>query len=125
MLNELSGLQSSGERVWHTNFSVEVETRSKENGECVNKEYKFRYAKEWDKWAFQEYTEKRTDDTSKISDRNWRRSRHIVWTDLNEARTIDVPPEVAEKLAEAIGAESITIQVPVGAYDMVEETKEI
>jgi len=117
MLNELSGLQSSGESVMHITMSFEIETRSEESGELVEKEYKFSYAKEWDKWTFQEYTELRTPDTTRISDRNWTRSRHILWHDVNETPTIDVPPEVADALAEATGANSVTIQVPVGGIN--------
>jgi hypothetical protein len=117
MLNELSGLQSSDESIWHVNMSFEIETRCEESGELVHKTYTFSYAKEWDKWTFQEYHEERTPDTTRITDRNWTRSRHILWSDVSETPTIDVPPEVADALAKATGAESVTIQVPVGGIN--------
>ena len=117
MLSDLQGLQESDENVWTTAMSVEIETRSEDGDELVHKEYTFSYAKEWDKWTFQEYREKRTPDTTKMTDRNWRKARHIMWNDVNETPTIDVPPEVAQSLAEATGAESITIQVPAGSLD--------
>lgn len=117
MLNELSGLQSSDETVWHIDMCFSIETRCESNGELIHKEYKFSYAREWDKWTFQEYREERTPDTTRMTDRNWSQSRHIMWNDVNETPTIDVPPEVADALAEATGAESVTIQVPVGSFD--------
>lgn len=98
-------------------MSFDVETRSEEDGELVHKEYTFSYAREWDKWTFHEYREKRTDDTGRIGDRNWRESRHILWQDTSEAHTIDVPPEVSKALAKATGAESVTIQVPAGSIN--------
>lgn len=115
MLTELEGLQSSDESVTATTLSLEFETRSNEDDEIVHKEYRFSYADEWDKWMFHEYTEKRTPDTAKIEKRNWRQTRHIIWTETREVPEIDVPPEVSQKLAEATGAESVTIQVPTGS----------
>lgn len=112
MLNDLSELQSSDETVWHIDMSFDIETRSKEGSELVHKTYTFGYAAEWDKWTFQEYHEERARDTREMANRDWTRSRHIVWSDVDETRTINVPPEVADALAEATGAESITIQVP-------------
>ncbi len=117
MLSELSELQESNEDVWGISMSFDVETRSKESGEIIQKEYKFSYASEWDKWTFVEYREKRTDDTTRIGDRNWRESRHLVWQDVNETHTIDVPSEVSKALADATGSESVTIQVPRGSIN--------
>ena len=117
MLNELTDLQESDENLWHTNMCFEFETRSEEGDELVHKEYTFSYASEWDKWTFREYHEKRTPDTARMSDRNWRKSQHILWSDVNETPTIDVPPEVSKKLAEATGSESVTIQVPAGSLN--------
>lgn len=110
MLTDLEELQSSEERVNCTSLSLTVETRCDERDELVEKEYSFSYAPEWDKWTFTEYVEKRTPDVN-IGERNWRRAQHILWDDA-ETPTIDVPPEVSQQLAEATGAESVTIQVP-------------
>lgn len=115
MLSELEDLQESDESVWCTNMSFDIETRSDDGDEIVHKKYTFSYAKEWDKWTFHEYKEKRSPDTTKISDRDWSKSRHIFWQDVNETPTIDVPPEVSKALAEATGSESVTIQVPAGS----------
>lgn len=115
MLEELSDLQQSEENLWRTNLSIDIETRDEDNGEIVHKEYTFSYTDEWDKWTFQEYREKRTPDTAKMGDRDWRKSRHIYWDDLSETPTIDVPPEVSKALAKATGSESVTIQVPAGS----------
>lgn len=117
MLNELEELQQSEENLWRTNLSIDIETRSDDGNEIVHKEYKFSYAKEWDKWTFTEYTEKRTPDTAKMADRDWRKARHIFWNEMNETPTIDVPPEVSKALAKATGSESITIQVPAGSLN--------
>ena len=124
MLSDLQELQSSDESLWHIDLSFDIETRSEDGNELVHKTYTFSYAKGWDKWTFKEYHEERTDDTTRMSDRNWKRARHIIWQDINETRTIDVPPEVADALAEATGSESVTIQVPVGGIDK-NEYKEI
>lgn len=110
MLTDLEELQSSEERVNCTSLSLTVETRCDERDELVEKEYSFSYAPEWDKWTFTEYVEKRTPDVN-IGERNWRMAQHILWDDA-ETPTIDVPPEVSQQLAEATGAESVTIQVP-------------
>lgn len=117
MLNDLSELQSSDERVWNIDLSFDIETRSESGNQLIHKTYTFGYAREWDKWTFIEYHEERAEDTKRVSDRDWRRSRHIVWSDVNETRTIDVPPEVTDALAEATGAESVTIQVPRGSVN--------
>lgn len=113
MLSDLSDLQSSDEDVWHVNMSFDIETRSAESNELVHKTYTFSYQDFFDKWSFREYYEKRTDDTTLTSDRNWKRSRHIIWSDT-DVPTIDVPPEVADALAKATGSESVTIEVPRG-----------
>jgi len=117
MLSELSDLQESDESVWGIGMSFDVETRSTDGNEIVHKEYTFSYASEWDKWTFVEYREKRTQDTTRIGDRNWRESRHLMWQDVNETHTIDVPPEVSEALADATGSDSVTIQVPRGSIN--------
>lgn len=117
MLNELDDLQKSGETVWNISMSFDVETRSDDDGELVHRTYRFGYAQEWDKWTFQEFRERRTPDARTVSDRNWQQSRHIMWNDVNETPTIDVPPEVTEKLQEATGAESVVIQAPSGGIE--------
>lgn len=117
MLTELEDLQESEENLWRTSMAFEIETRSEDGNEIVHKEYKFSYAREWDKWTFQEYFERRTPDTASMGDRDWRKSRHIFWQDVNETPTIDVPPEVSKALAKATGSESVTIQVPAGTIN--------
>lgn len=114
MLRDLTEIQSSDESVNGVEMSFDVETRSEEGDELVEKNYVFCYAKEWDKWTFTEYVEKRTPVTGDITDRNWRKSRHIMW-DSTETASIDVPPEVAQSLADATGSDSVTIQVPAGS----------
>ncbi len=97
-------------------MSVSIETRNDSGSELVHKEYVFSYASEWDKWTFSEYVEKRTPDTERVSDRNWRQTRHLMWHDAGEVCEIDVPPEVGEALSEATGGD-VTIQVPRGTID--------
>lgn len=113
MLTELEELQESDEEIWgSTSMSFTIETRMEESDEIVERTYTFTHAEEWDKWMFQEFEEKRTDDTETVAGRNWRRTRHILWNDVNETPTIDVPPEVGQKLKEATNAENVTIQTP-------------
>lgn len=117
MLSELGGMQESDENVWSVSMSFDIETRSEDGDKLVHRTYTFAYAKEWDKWTFQEFTEKRAKDTTRVSNRNWQDSRHIMWHDVNETPTVEVPPEVANKLQEATGAESIVMQLPSGGIE--------
>jgi hypothetical protein len=112
MLSELTELQESEEDVWgKPTVSFTIETRTEDGTELVQREYTFSHAPEWEKWTFQEFEEKRTEDTSLITERNWRRSRHIIWSEP-EAPTVDVPPEVEKELQELLGLEEMTIQKP-------------
>jgi len=114
MISELNRLQDSDERVTGVTMSFNIETECEENDELVHREYTFSWAKEWDKWMFQEFREQRTPNDCSVSERNWRDSQHIMWTDVGEEPSITVPPEVTDRLKEATGAESVVIQVPVG-----------
>jgi hypothetical protein len=109
MLTDLDNLQESDENVQAIELSFDIETRSDDSGECIERRYTFSYAEEWDKWVFTEFKEKRTPDEGRIADRNWRKSRHVMWHD-GEAPNVDVPPEVSQKLKDATGAEKVTIQ---------------
>lgn len=112
MLTELSGLQESEESVWGAaQVSFNISTRSEGDGELIEREYTFSHAKEWDKWTFSEFEERRTKDVNSVSGRNWRRSAHVHWNDA-EAPSVDVPPEVTEKLKELLEVEELTLQKP-------------
>lgn len=112
MLSELSGLQESDERVWGgSKVSFTIETRLEEDNEIIQREYTFARAEKWDTWTFHEFEEKRAEDTTRVSARNWRRSRHIIWSDA-EAPSVEVPPEVTEELEEMIGIDSMVLQMP-------------
>lgn len=112
MLTELSNLQESDEAVWGASeVSFTIETRATESNELVEREYTFSHASEWDKWTFTEFTEKRAEETASVSDRNWRRSRHIMWS-ASEAPTVDVPPEVTEQLEELLDIDKLVLQTP-------------
>ena len=115
MLNELHDEQKSDETVRNISLTFDVETRSSSENEIVHRKYTFSYAKEWDQWTFHEFEEKKTPDTTRMTDRSWSTSRHIFWQDFSETPSIDVPKEVADQLAEAIGADSVTIQTPHGS----------
>lgn len=118
MLGELTEIQEpSEESVDSVSMSFDVRTRDTESEELVERVYTFCYAPEWDKWTFQEFLERRSPDTLRMSDRNWRRVKHCLWHEAGETPDIDVPPQVAEKLSQATGAESVTIQVPRGKID--------
>lgn len=112
MLSELTELQESAEDIWSKpTVSFTIDTRTEDGAELVQREYTFSRAPEWGKWTFMEFEEKRTENTELITDRNWRRSRHILWQD-SEAPTVDVPPEVEKELQELLGLEEMTIQKP-------------
>lgn len=109
MLDELSKLQTSDERYMMTNMSFTVITRSNSD-ELVEKKYTFSWAPEWDEWRFHEYEERRTDDTNRIGDRNWRTAKHVWWNDM-ESIDEDVPQEVSEKIAERLNVDEVNISL--------------
>lgn len=111
MLDELSQLQESDEKYWVTTMSFTVETRSEDGNELVHKKYTFSWGEEFDEWHFTEYEEKRSDDTARIGDRNWRTSRHVWWHQVDEPIDIDVPQIVSNKLAERLGCDEVTIRL--------------
>lgn len=112
MLSELEQVQDSDESIWAISLSFEVETRSETSDELIHRTYHFGYADEWDKWIFHEFEEKRANNTVSVKERNWHEAEHILWHDADETPSVDVPPEVTEKLQEATGAESIVMQTP-------------
>lgn len=110
MLSELGELQESDEDMWGcAEVSFTIETREETSGELVTREYTFAHAPEWDKWTFVEFEEERTDDTKAISNRQWRRSRHVMWNE-SESPQISVPPEVEQQLEDLLDLEEMTIQ---------------
>jgi hypothetical protein len=112
MLTELSDLQESDERVWScAEVSFTIQTRSDDDGEIVERDYTFSHAPEWDMWSFTEFEERRAKDSTSVANRNWRRTRHILWDNI-ESTTINVPQEVEKKLEELLGLEQLVIQNP-------------
>lgn len=115
MLNELyDKQQESDETVVAKDVSVTVETQSSTDDERVRREYTFNWAKEWNKWVFQEFVEQRTSTAVSVTDRTWRDTQHIMWSDVTDTPEIDVPPAVSDALAEATGADEVVMQVPSG-----------
>lgn len=112
MLSDLNDLQTSDESIWGTpDISFEIETRSDDESELIHRRYVFNYAKEWDKWTFSEFEEKKTRNTERVDARNWRRTRHILWGD-SDVPSVDVPPEVTRKLEELLDMDSVVLQSP-------------
>lgn len=112
MLTELSDLQESDEQIWGASkVSFTIETRSEEDRQIIQREYTFSHTPAWDKWMFQEFDEKKTSDTNRVSDRNWRRSRHMFW-DESQSPTVSVPQEVQEQLEELLDVDELTLQTP-------------
>ncbi len=112
MLAELGEMQESDESVYSISMSFEVETRSEDAGELVHRQYRFGYAKEWDKWVFHEFSERRTAETEGVANRSWHEARNISWDDGEPP--VEIPTEVSEKLKQATGADTIIIQTPSG-----------
>lgn len=110
MLSELSGLQESSEDVWGcAEVSFTINTREEDEDEIIEREYTFSHAPEWDKWTFVEFEERRANDAKYLTNRTWRRTKHVMWDDA-ESPTVSVPPEVQEKLEEMLGLEQMVIQ---------------
>lgn len=113
MLDELAQAgQPESETATNIDLSFAVTTRDSDTEDIVERVYTFAYAKEWDKWMFHEYVERRSQDTERMSDRNWQQTEHIFWNDMDDTREIDIPSTVTQKLADATGAESVTLQSP-------------
>lgn len=115
MLRELTDLQDSEEYVWGTpSVSFTIRTREENSDVLIQREYTFSYAKEWGKWTFTEFEEKKGEKTQVNGGRHWRRTRHTT-SGEQAIPDIDVPPEIGRKLKEATGAEEITVQIPRGS----------
>lgn len=110
MLDELSKLQTSDERYMMTNMSFTVVTLCDDSGELVEKKYTFSWAPEWNEWRFHEYEERRTEQTHRVGDRNWRTAKHVWWGDMEEIDE-DVPQEVSDKIAERLDADEVNISL--------------
>jgi len=109
MLNEVGELQSSNQDVWgNARVSFTIETREPTDDELIQRKFTFSHADKWDKWVVHTYEESRCDNTRRVSDRNWRRTRKIHWDDA--AQFPEVPPEVENKLQELLGLEELNIQ---------------
>ena len=117
MLSELDGMQESVEQVWQMEMELTVETRVSAADELVRRSYTFSYAKEWDKWMLMEYVEERANDVANVSDRDWRETERLLWNET-ETAGITIPPEVADKLKEVTGSDSVTIQSPSPCRDV-------
>jgi len=110
MLTELSDLQQSDEELHHASkVSFTIETRSKKDNELIKRTYAFSHAKEWDKWVFYEFEEKRAINTARVKNRDWRRSKHICYSDGRKI-DVDIPPEVERELQELLDIDEITLQ---------------
>ena len=114
MLQELTDLQESDERVWGTpNLSFTIRSRVSEGDEIVERTYTFSHAKEWDKWTFDSFKERRTEDTERIQSRAWHVTRNVNWEDPGDIpEDIAVPAEVQDELEGCLDAESISFQHP-------------
>lgn len=106
----MSELQESDEQHEATELSFTIETRESEGEELVLREYTFSWGGEFDEWHFVEYEEKRAANTARVSERNWRKSRHVWWHEQDEI-DVDVPQLVTEELASRLGAESVELVV--------------
>jgi hypothetical protein len=112
MLTELTDQQELDESVRGTaNVSFTIETRSEDANQLVKRVYTFSHAPEWDKWMFQSFVEERTRDTTRITDRHWKKTKDVTWEDP-EAVDVDVPAEVSQRLEEVTEAEEVILQVP-------------
>jgi hypothetical protein len=112
MLSELTEMQESDENVWTcAEVSFTIETRSEKDDEIIEREYTFSNAPEWGKWPFVEFEEKRAEDTREVTARNWRRTKSVKWSDADQP-SIDVPPEVSEKLEELLEVDELVLQLP-------------
>jgi len=127
MLGELTELQKpSDESIQRIDMKFDVRTRDDEENELIERVYTFCYDDGCDKWTFQEYVERRSPETDLMTHRDWRRVKQCLWHDVAETPDIDVPPQVATRLAKATGSDSVVIQVPRGpigetTYEVVTE----
>ena len=116
MLSELDGMQESAEQIWQMEMEFTVKTRVSGADEFVQRTYTFGYAEEWDKWTLIEYAEERANDVANIGDRDWRETERLLWNE-SETAEVTIPPEVADRLKEVTGSDSVTIQSPSSPRD--------
>lgn len=86
-------------------------TRDEEGGELVESEYTFCLAKEWDKWTFSRYRERRCDSSKSTARREWRKTEDVSWGEVDrDPVDVDVPQAVVEKLDEMIDTDVVKLQ---------------
>ena len=114
MLQELTDLQESDERVWGMpSLSFTIQGRVSDGDEIVERTYTFSHAEEWDKWTFDSFKERRSEDTERIQSRSWHVTRNVHWKDSGEIPDdIEVPVEVQNELEERLDAENVSFQYP-------------
>lgn len=108
MLSDLTKEQESDESVWQVRLTFDISTRHEEDGELIERHYNFGYSEAFDSWSLVEFEEHITPDTESMMERKWEKKRHLTWEDPEQA-TIDVPPEVTQKLDDAINADVMTL----------------
>lgn len=114
MLKELTSLQDSDETVWDTvDLSFSIRTRDDGAGQLVERAYEFNHAKEWNKWVFTSFEERRVDASSEVSSRNWQTTHSTSWDEPTEIPSnINVPHEVQQELEERLDVGKIVLQQP-------------
>lgn len=112
MLGELNKMQPDDRTIMDTTLSIEITTQSDDSERLLKESYTFGFVPEHDKWIIEEYVEQRSQDTDQVRDRQWSQTDHILWYDDDFEDRLTVPTTVADRLAEAVGVDSVTIQVP-------------
>jgi len=104
--------EDSGELFGEPKVSFTFTVRDEENTELVEKEFEFSHADHWDKWMLHHYVEKRCDNSSRISRRNWRTVADMHWKNAEIAEVdVTIPQFVIEKLDEMLEMDIMEIQM--------------
>lgn len=103
--------QDEGHLYGEPSLSISFSVRDEEDGELIEKDFEFSYAREWDKWTISNYKEKRCDADVLVSKRNWRTVEDVFWHEMHHSECdIDIPQYVIDKLDEVLGADVVKLQ---------------
>lgn len=109
-LTDIDEHQESDESLFgDPELSLSFRTRSDDGDEIVEREYWFAHAKEWDKWTFSSYEERRCDADVRVNEREWRTVERRHWAE-DGSPDVDIPQSVINRLDDMVSSEVIRLQ---------------
>lgn len=114
MLTELSDIQESDEDIWGSpTISISMRTREYAGEHIIERTYTFGRSQLEDKWALQEFEERKSTANKISSKGDWETVNRAMWHEQHKMPdNIDIPPEVQQELMEILDLDEITLEHP-------------